>query len=523
MAQENLRITITADNKQALAAMSQTVNSLDNVSSAAGATGGKVVKMGKDFTGLSRVIQDLPYGFNAISNNLTQLVPAAGAAGLAFSALVAGLSFAQIGLSNWTRGAQAANEGMKESTKALTDFYTELQGAKNVIKQAEAGVITKKQALDQYNDTLGSTIGYAKSLTEAEALMEANTANVVKSIMLKAQAQVMYAKAANESAKLVTGEVFDMTLMDQALAGIKAFVKGGVGAIGGVAGKEMVARFDEAKKNAALLSAEGDKLTKQAIQFDQLLKGTRTAPGKGGAGPKPSDAVKETNKALEEQIAIFGRLRDARIRATGQGALGTIMPERDKAKDLTNLKLTTDGNAALNQVLLRQSELQDQRNQNLAIANGLTDTAMNSLSGLVNAMANGQNIGQALGDMFKRLAVDIALAAAKAMIFQAILVALTGGGSAAAGGAAKGGGFLKMFGKMLGFSEGGTVSGPKSGYPVMLHGTEHIVRPDQMRSIIASAAQMGGGNSRVIVEGRIRGNDIFLSQQRTGQFRSLTT
>lgn len=525
MAEESLRITITADNKDALAKFQQTIKGLDGISVAGDNAGGATKKLGKDFTGLSRVIQDLPFGFNAIANNLTQLVPAAGAAGLAFSALVAGLSFAQIGLSNWTRGMQAANEGMKESTKALTDFYTELQGAKNVIKQAEAGVITKKQALDQYNDTLGSTIGYAKSLSEAEALMEANTANVVKSIMLKAQAQVMYAKAANESAKIVTGEVFDLSLLDQAVVGIKSFVNGGIGQIAGTAGKEMVARLAEAKKNAALFSAEGDKLTRQAIEYDQALKGNRTAPGKGGGAGKPADSVKEVNRALEEQIGIHLRLRDARIKAQGQGALGTIMPEKDKAKDLTNLKLTTDGNAALNQVLLRQSELQDQRNQNLAIANGLTDMAMNSISGLVNAMANGQNIGQALGDMFKRLAVDIALAAAKAAIFQAILGAFTGGASAAGMAAVKKGGAVAgaMTRSWLGFSEGGTVSGPKSGYPVMLHGTEHIVRPDQMRSIIASAAQMGGGNSRVIVEGRISGQDIWLSQQRTSVYRGLTT
>jgi hypothetical protein len=103
MAEEALKITITADNKQALAAMNQTVTSLDNVSSAAGATGGKVVKMGKDFTGLSRVIQDLPFGFNAIANNLTQILPAAGALGLAFSGVVAGLQFAQNGTGAWTR------------------------------------------------------------------------------------------------------------------------------------------------------------------------------------------------------------------------------------------------------------------------------------------------------------------------------------------------------------------------------------------------------------------------------------
>jgi hypothetical protein len=132
-------------------------------------------------------------------------------------------------------------------------------------------------------------------------------------------------------------------------------------------------------------------------------------------------------------------------------------------------------------------------------------------------MINGQNVGQALGDMFKRLAADIALAAAKALIFETLLSVLM---PAKAGKAAFGAG--KTVAKLMGFSEGGTVSGPRSGYPVMLHGTEHIVRPDQMRSIIASASQMGGGNSRVVVEGVVRGNDIWLSQSRTNTFRALS-
>jgi len=517
MAQENLRITITADNKQALSAMSQTVNSLDNVSSAAGATGGKVVKMGKDFTGISRVIQDLPYGFNAISNNLTQLVPAAGAAGLAFSALVAGLSFAQIGLSNWTRGSKDSNETTKEVTKNLTNFYTSLQEVKTAFDTARGGAMSKTKALEEYNDKLGATIGYATSLEEAEKLLAANTEKVIKALMLRTQAQVMYGEAAKNSAKIVSGELATFDVDGESFKElVKSFFTGAT------AIDIFKRRTIESTDAVSRLNAEGNKLIQQAIGIEKGLAGSREKATGVGNGKTPVTDAKELNKALEEQIAIFGRLRDARIRATGQGALGTVMPERDKAKDLTNLKLTTDGNAALNQVLLRQSELQDQRNQNMAIANGLTDVAMNSLTGLVNAMANGQNIGQALGDMFKRLALDIALAAAKAAIFQAILSAVTGGG-AAAGGAAKGGGFLKLLGKLLGFSEGGTVSGPKSGYPVMLHGTEHIVRPDQMRSIIASAAQMGGGNSRVIVEGRISGQDIWLSQQRTNTFRALTT
>jgi hypothetical protein len=178
-----------------------------------------------------------------------------------------------------------------------------------------------------------------------------------------------------------------------------------------------------------------------------------------------------------------------------------------------------DGNTAFNQIGLQQIAIKDELNTRTELANALTDRAMQSLTGLTNVMVNGGNIGEAFANMFKQLAADIALAAAKAAIFQGIMMGLN---PKTAG--SFGAGFLTGFKKLLGFSQGGTVTGPQSGYPVMLHGTEHIVRPDQMKSIIASASQMGGSNSsRVMVEGIIRGNDIFLSQQRTGTFRSLTT
>jgi hypothetical protein len=275
----------------------------------------------------------------------------------------------------------------------------------------------------------------------------------------------------------------------------------------------MSSKYKEAADNAKKLTAEGDKLTMQAINLDKTLAGSRTAPKSGGGGGKPKEvAVKDENKVLEEQIQIYKRLQ---AQMMGQGF---ITQEKAKAKDLTNLKLTMDGNAALNEITAKQLNLEDQKNARLELANQLTDRAMQGITGIANAMANGGNIGEAFGNMFKQLAIDIALAAAKAAIFQAILSAIN-----PVGGASKAGGFLKGFGKLLGFAEGGTVSGPQSGYPVMLHGTEHIVRPDQMKQIIASASQMGGtGASKVIVEGRIQGQDIWLSQQRTNTFRGLT-
>jgi hypothetical protein len=289
-----------------------------------------------------------------------------------------------------------------------------------------------------------------------------------------------------------------------------------------------------------------NKLNEQAIQLEKTLAGSRTKPGGAADTTKAEiDAYVKAQKELEyynnlivEQTALnrlkatMGRLETGTV-----DSAGINLPQQ---RDITNIQLTTTANNTLTKALGEQSMalsmLKQKKDEAFAAdtANYLTQ----SISGLFSAMMNGQNIGTALGDMFKRLAVDIAMAAAKAAIFQGIMSALTMGGSAAfkggqavgaslmggtVGGGKKGGGFLSLLGKLLGFSEGGTVTGPRSGYPVMLHGTEHIVRPDQMRSIIASASQMGGGNSRVVVEGVVRGNDIWLSQSRTNTFRALTT
>jgi hypothetical protein len=448
----------------------------------------------------------------AIQNNLTQLLPAAGAAGLAFSALMAGIQFAQVGLTYWTRGIKESDEALQASTKSVTDFNVKLVDAKTNFQSARAGVLSKDEALKKYNETLGSSIGYAKTMQEAEALMVKNTATVVQSINLRTQAQLFAAKAAELQAKISTGEVYNMSLMEQAVTGAKAAF-GGLGSIASAAANEMSSRYVNANKNIEQFNKLSQDALTKAINLEKTLVGSRTAPQSGGGGGKPKEvAVKDENKVLEEQIQIYKRLQ---AQMMGQGF---ITQEKAKEKDLTNLKLRMDSNAQLNEITARQIELDDQKNARVELANQLTDRAMQGITGIANAMVNGGNIGEAFGNMFKQLAIDIAMAAARAAIFQGILMALPG-----LGGGAGAGKFLTGFGKLLGFSQGGTVSGPQSGYPVMLHGTEHIVRPDQMKSIIASASQMGGsGASKVIVEGRIQGQDIWLSQQRTNTFRGLT-
>jgi hypothetical protein len=538
MAPEKLEILISADNKKAIAAIKETILSLDGVEKASKGAGGATQKMGKDFTGLSRVIQDLPYGFNAIANNLTNILPAAGALGLGISALVAGLQFAQIGFGNWTRGLGESSKATEEANK-LTNSYVENLAKErselDTLYQTAVNLNVPMEARNASVEKLQKLYPAILSNIDAEAIKAGLAADAYMRIVDAIDKKSMAAAAEDlkvdkykelfkiqEEIKKINDK-YGITSTKVIKDNNKGYQELTTSAGGTADAIDLVASSsDKANLKNQQYRSEVKELQKQAFLTQQAIdqlngviveNQTVTTDGGGGDKGKPKvQSLKEENAELERQIQAYKNLKFAMM---GQG---TIMPEKEKGKDLTNLKLTTQGNSALNQVMLQRNQIEEQRVANLELANNLTNTAMNSLNGLANAMMNGQNIGQALGDMFKRLAIDIALAAAKAAIFQAILSAVSGG---AAGGGK--GGFLKGFGKLLGFSEGGTVSGPKSGYPVMLHGTEHIVRPDQMRSIIASASQMGGGNSRVVVEGVVRGNDIWLSQSRTNTFRALTT
>lgn len=81
----------------------------------------------QDFTNIGRVIQDLPFGFIGIQNNLTQLIPSIGALGLGFSVLVSAITFAQTGLSNWTRGLDGNKKAVKGADYANKEYSDTLR------------------------------------------------------------------------------------------------------------------------------------------------------------------------------------------------------------------------------------------------------------------------------------------------------------------------------------------------------------------------------------------------------------
>jgi hypothetical protein len=566
MAPEKLEILISADNKKAIAAIKETILSLDGVEKASKGAGGATQKMGKDFTGLSRVIQDMPYGFNAIANNLTNILPAAGAAGLAVSALVAGLQFASLGFDNWTRGLGESKKATEEANKINEDYIAGLAKEKTQLDllfrtatNANAPLNARIDAVKNLRNEYGA---YLKDFSDEEILAgkagkayESLSTAIIKAAKARAASALIEAKQL-EVLKLEEENTKALANAETQRAAVKGTKTLSLGNISGaqfsqaqvsqaqqyvLISNELNKSLNTNKERIATLKAEMEKL---GIEYDvntvkldenktKKEQSTQVTQAEIDAYVKAQKELEYYNNLIVEQTALnrlkanMGRLETGTV-----DSAGINLPQQ---RDITNIQLTTTANNTLTKALGEQSMALSmlKLKKDEAFAADTANYLTQSMTGMFNAMINGQSIGTALGDMFKRLAVDIAMAAAKAAIFQGIMSALTMGGSAAfKGGQAvgaslmggkKGGGFLSLLGKLLGFSEGGTVSGPKSGYPVMLHGTEHIVRPDQMRSIIASASQMGGGNSRVVVEGVVRGNDIWLSQSRTNTFRALTT
>jgi hypothetical protein len=129
---DELKFKVSAD-------VAGAVNGLKQVDNQLTKTAGTVKKSGKNFTEFGRVIQDLPFGFQGIQNNLTQVIPSVGGLGLAFSGLVAAMTFSQVGFGAWTRMFGLASKESEELKQRLEDLLVPVSQLKDgLVAGAEA-------------------------------------------------------------------------------------------------------------------------------------------------------------------------------------------------------------------------------------------------------------------------------------------------------------------------------------------------------------------------------------------------
>lgn len=539
MAAEILQIKITADNKEALQKMRDTVAGLNGVTVAAGKSGAAMTKSATNYQNFGRVLQDLPYGFNGVANNLTQLVPSVGMLGLAFSGLVSAITFAQVGTGAWTRGLVSSKKSVEDLEKAMDGFresaakeIVQFKQLTSVAANANLPLVQRKQAVDQLQkeypaylgnmsqeDILAGKIGgaYDKILGALKAKIALQAAEEKVIPLIKEQLEIAE-KIANAQ-KAIDAAQRDKTSTTE--ADIKAQQK-----FARETGKGIVTLYGASQAAGIAAQKTKDELVPayQALNNQINAVFSSMQPFIQASAALNQEHEKEKKNLFD---IIKYRQKMAGMWQESLFAAPEVQEPKEKPQKMSDPTLPTT-KAALDKMLTdaRLANMQKIRDKQKEDADDAekelmrqADMYMNVLSPAIDAMfnslANGENIIDSLGDMFARLTMQIAASLAKTAALAGIISLLSGGKIS----------FGTAFKGLQGFSSGGTATGPQSGYPVLLHGTEHIVRPDQMKSIISQSVQgalgsVQGMGQSMTMQGNgsvvLRGQDLVLALQRAG-------
>jgi hypothetical protein len=563
-----------------IAKVSSTINNFNTAMQGAAKPTGDATQ---SLVNLSRVAQDAPYGFMGIANNLNPMLESfqrlqkeSGGTGNALKALVSGLTGpAGLGLAlgvvsslvvafgddigdffskliNGRSSLKEYTDSLHESQKAYVEAYVDMYKLKNAFDDYHNGLISQKELLKNYNDTLGDTYGKTNNVAEAEKVWAANSENFIKAAVLRAAAMKEIEKAAQKSA-----EAFE-TEQKPKEQFTSAFAFGGAG-VGGASAINMQSQLDKQRKASQLeavnsIREEEKFYLKVAESIEAQIKLLKEKDVLTQfAGKELPKEKKEKDYTLQDKIAQTERLiklnedlaneemkqyqarqkfnkkdgTEIERADTGVSRFRNILNEQDTKRekqekpDLLNKKLDKDlpkwaqeDDASMKKV---DKDLKQAQKTATDFANTMSQEVTGGLMSMWDAMESGENPLQALGNFFKDLLKQLAAAVVQALIFQGIMSAL-GMGGVASGGGGLGGGLIGGISKIFGFAEGGIVSQPTLSM-VGEGGQSEAIMPlnklgNMMNSTFnagAMSGQGGGGNGQFV----LKGNDLVLAMQRS--------
>lgn len=166
-------------------------------------------------------IGDSILSFKTLGNTIVNTLGKGGAVGLAIAGVTAlGLAVSGVFSKKQTEDAKAYKDTLKDFTSGAAEAQKQVNKVKDAFNDARLGIISKDDALKLYNDTLGKTIGGAKSINEAERMLANNAEAYVKITGWKAQANAMLAISAQKSAE----HIVKMMEFEKETAGMPSFV-----------------------------------------------------------------------------------------------------------------------------------------------------------------------------------------------------------------------------------------------------------------------------------------------------------
>ena len=470
MAQETLKLTITADTAEALANLNNFIKTSKGLKTEMQNFGNVSGQATNALTNLSRVAQDAPYGFIGIANNLNPLLESfqrlqkeAGGSGAALKAMAGGLMGpAGIGLAlgavssiivafgpkiaDFISGTNEASKAEDKFAQSLRDARAEasetgirLQAYLTISQNANVSEERRAEAfkavvteLSKVNKAYASTITTVDQARGAVDLYtQALVAQAITTRYIDEIANKTIALAEANKRIIQTGREYYATLESTKLA-INGYADASVyqaSAIGKAKDANIEARNEALALRSGIIGLRTEVnnlyVTASNNPFFNFVKGA-------------DDTTKATDKATKSIEKLGKQARVLKVSTTQ-----IIETENEIKTPTTPNKLSKDlpmfaQQYTADQIFKNEAALKAY-NAQLQLANGITDTITPAFEAMFQAMANGENIGRALEESFKQIIIQLTTMIVKALIFKAIMSAL---GIPTAGGG--GGGFTNF-------------------------------------------------------------------------------
>jgi hypothetical protein len=464
MAQETLKITITADNQQAVKNIQETVTATTKLGTAFKTLPSTSNQATYALSNLSRVAQDAPYGFIGIANNLNPLLESfqrlkteAGSTGGALKAMGAGLMGpAGIGLALGAVSSIIVAFGPK-----IADF---IKGTNKATEAEDKFATSLKDARAEASET-GIRLQAYLSISENANVSEERRAEAFKAVV-------------TELGKVNSAYASTITTVDQARAAVDLYTQS-------LVNQALTSRYIDQLADKTIALAEANKKIVQtgreyykelgianALINQNVYATIGQADVINNAADANANARKEANGLKTEIIGLKNVVNDLYVAATkdpfftfnkGAKQLATstkevadniqriggeargisadmttpVLLERGAAPTITNptgnaplggrtsgydaIKLTNDIN--------EQTKAQELFNFQLKQTQEITNLLAPAFDSVIQAMVMGEDIGKALEAAFKQIVIQLISMVAQALLFKAIMAAITGGGS----------------------------------------------------------------------------------------------
>lgn len=210
---------------------------------------------------------------------------------------------------------KAYADTLDDTNQATTDAIKNVNTVKQAFDAASQGVISKKDALNIYNETLGESLGKTDNLAVAENNLNLKADAYVKATMLKAQANAMFALSAKlQAEQLTTGQKDNVSWWQKSLAAVNSFFTNGI-----LNYKTSVAAYQAVntqeiknglQKQKDIIDKEGQKLLKDSENLQKQFGIKLDVKEKDDPAVKKEKTKQEKLQELLDQYKLNNRKRD---------------------------------------------------------------------------------------------------------------------------------------------------------------------------------------------------------------------